>query len=95
MLEPLLECFLCSAPCPAPCPHCRLVAACPAHTALHRAGERCAAWRVARLPGRGAALLATREIRPPELVLAELPAVVGPYTQISQPQVGNVFSFVW
>ena len=73
------QCWLCGVEGVAECPHCRAVCSCPAHLPAHQVSPAsCRPVVVSRIPGRGRALLAARDLAPLEPVLVEQAAVAGP-----------------
>ena len=74
------ECFLCGRSCSNRCPNCRLVHYCSReHYAYHHQREYCFPYRISwNEVGGGHCVVATRNVRPLELVLFEWNLVVGP-----------------
>ena len=60
-----------------------MVVACQVHHQVHRQGGQCAPFTVCYGEGVGHFMVAVRDIKPMEVVLREMPVVVGPYTQTS------------
>ncbi len=82
-------CFLCQTPCTSKCSNCRLVYFCsPEHFSFHQSDvgttqNVCLPFASARKEGIGRILVATRTIKPLELILVDPGTVTGPnYTSI-------------
>ena len=67
------------------CPDCQLVWTCSDHANFHSADGRCFPFKVSVREGRGKCLVATRDIRPGELILRDKPILQSPYTK-TKPQ---------
>jgi len=76
-------CFLCSSDCESSptipsCSSCAVYACSPYCLSKHRAKDSCLPFKVENAPGLGRYVVATRDIEPLELIIAEPPAAVGP-----------------
>ena len=73
------ECFLCARPSSTLCPTCQLVHYCSAdHLLAHRHQNYCFPFRVRWRAGRGRCLVATRDIKPLELIMFDAAIAHGP-----------------
>jgi len=73
----MARCFLCRVETDSKCERCGLPA-CPAHLPSHTYQGECLPFTIESRPGKGNVVVATRDIRPSEVVLHDDAAVVGP-----------------
>lgn len=80
--DPEPNCFFCGAACTQYCYHCRRVSYCSQdHYQIHRPENYCYPFIVKTSPDVGRYCVATRDIKPCELILKEDPAALGPYNK--------------
>lgn len=76
------DCFFCGAKASVKCRHCQKVYYCSQeHLDVHRPENYCHPFKVLKDPVVGRYTVASRDIKPCELILSERPAVSGPYTR--------------
>lgn len=81
----LLTCFYCDQPVQASCGFCTLVAVCDDHLDIHRPDQtNCLPFTIRRSEEKGNILVATRDIKPFEIILKDKPAIVGPFDDSSR-----------
>jgi len=75
----MASCFFCGLDDCALCELCGLVGVCNKHARIHRPEQECMPFKVENQPGKGNFLVATRDIKPFQVVLQDEPAIIGPF----------------